>query len=875
MNYARSVRTENKQEKPRPELWRCTARLRLGLILLLSGAAFSVMIAMRFEIATDLQKAEASGSENHTWTISQIEADMVRYVDALDEASRHASPDNMAEVFEKFDTLSSRVDTLRFILLSRVPELAQEEGWTDLAGPMGLLERHQFIIDPVYQDFRDTDQVYIGRFADSLPQMAREARDVSEGMRPVVVSAYLGTTSQVAELRTDLDKTLDLFSASLVVAMTLSCLLMITLHYQGRERLELLHKTEKESRSFKATLDSSLDAVFVVDQRGKIIWGNAASKTVFGLDMAEKPAGYLDRLLNLGEHKGVVRDIIHTSRRKRFRMTGTRSDGTVFPVDVSGSLWSDGSDEEVMVFFIRDISEQVSFEETLAAARNDAQKGDEAKARFLAVMSHEMRTPLNGLLAAADLMKRKVELSGDAARFTKIIQSCALDTLDHINNVLELTRLEDQHGAHYTRSSLPLISVLRAIIVQFEAEAEQRGLQINFKPEGNYDSLKIEAAPSLLRRVVVNFLSNAVKFTDFGHIDIVIRVRPGTEEGSRKIRISVCDTGIGIAEENIQKIFETFETLDASYARVREGSGLGLGIAKLAAEAMGGHIEVESRPERGSNFTLAFEASLSLTEEVTDQVATDYQERHLRLLVAEDNKFSRELLVEMLSFEGHSVEAAEDGVEAVAKANLKVFDAILMDLSMPHLDGLAATRLIKQQSLNTTTPIIGLTAQADMEMLQRYMDTGLVQVILKPASLEQITDCLYGIYADQDEIDADGTELVQMQSFMKKMNMVGLDRIRSLSLGCLNESLEAAFSIDVVDENDFLRRSVTISHREAGGAASLGFIELQREWLGIETAAKSGHVDRVRAGIVRIRDIVAETRILLEDVFREASLETT
>ena len=842
--------------------------------LLLSGAAFSVMIAMRFEIATDLQKAEASGSENHTWTISQIEADMVRYIYALDEASHHASPDNMAEVFQKFDTLSSRVDTLRVILSSRIPDLAREKGWIDLAGPAGLIRRHQIIIDPFYQDFQDKDRVDDRNFTETLLEMKREARAVSEGVRTVVVSAYLGTTSQVTELRTDLDKTLDLFSASLVVAMTLSCLLMITLHYQGRERLELLQKTEKESRSFKATLDSSLDAVFVVDQRGKIIWGNAASKTVFGLDMAEKPAGYLDRLLNLGEHKGIVRDIIQTSRRKRFRMTGTRSDGTVFPVDVSGSLWSDGSDEEVMVFFIRDISEQVSFEETLAAARNDAQKGDEAKARFLAVMSHEMRTPLNGLLAAADLMTRKVELSGDAARFTRIIQSCALDTLDHINNVLELTRLEDQHGAHYTRSSLPLISVLRAIIVQFEAEAEQRGLQINFKPEGNYDNLKIEAAPSLLRRVIVNFLSNAVKFTDFGHIDIVIRVRPGTEEGSRKIRISVCDTGIGIAEENIQKIFETFETLDASYARVREGSGLGLGIAKLAAEAMGGHIEVESRPERGSNFTLAFEASLSLTEEVTDQVATDYQERHLRLLVAEDNKFSRELLVEMLSFEGHSVEAAEDGVEAVAKANLKVFDAILMDLSMPHLDGLAATRLIKQQSLNTTTPIIGLTAQADMEMLQRYMNTGLVKVILKPASLEQITDCLFGIYADQDEIDADGTELVQMQSFTKKMKMVGRDRIRALSLGCLNESLEAIFSIDGLNEEDFLRRSVIISHREAGGAASLGFLELQREWLGIETAARSGHVDRVRSGTVRIREIVSSTRTLLEDVFREESLET-
>ena len=849
-------------------------RYRLALICILSAIAFVVMMMIRFEIAAEIHDVDAVGQENQTWTIAQVETDMIRYVDALDQAMHGSDPERFEEVFTWFDVLSGRVDALGNILKTRTPDLANSTEWQRLAGPIGILARHQRLIDPLYDSGERYADEDLQAFLKALPGMTMEARDLAGDLRGVIVRAFVTTTDDVSKIRTDLARTLSLFTVSLFITLALMAALITSIARQARERQRQFEKTEQEARNFMAMLDSSIDAVLIANAEGALLWGNAASKTVFGFDRNTTEPHCLSDYLPTRE--GTERQAsLPTQGCQRVRLLARRSDGETFPVDVSVSKWSDGSRDDFMVYFLRDISEQVRFEEEISNARNAAMKGEEAKARFLAVMSHEMRTPLNGLLAAADLMSRKVTLSGDAARFTSIMRSCAYQTLDHINNVLELTRLEDQNGAHYARTNLPLLSVLRAIVVQFEADAEQRGIQINFKAEEEMD-VHIEVATALLRRVIGNLLSNAVKFTDEGHIDVVVKVLPIEDTETWQIRISVCDTGIGISEANLSRIFETFETLDASYARVQEGSGLGLGIAKLAAEAMGGHIELKSHPGNGSNFTLVFPAKLSTCRTQSSPSPALRERRKLRILIAEDNKTSRELLYEVLHYSGHLVEVAEDGVEAVAKANLEPFDVILMDIAMPRLDGLMATRLIREQGPNQSTPVIGLTAQADAGILDMRLSSGFHTVLVKPASLDQIEDALAGLDDGEYEEDCDteDVELVNLDNFMAKLRMVGWERIRELSAGCLSEALSGVSEIDDLSPDLLFDQTRIIAHREAGGAASLGFLELQREWLGMEWAAKAEDAPRILEGIVRIREIITETRILIEALFREESLKT-
>lgn len=848
------------------------SRHRTTLFFLLACLLFSGFLIIRFEISGEIHDVDAVGQENQTWTISQLETDLVRYTDALDLALHGSGVDRFEDVFTWFDVLSGRVDALRSILKARTPDLANDPAWLGLAGPKGLLSHHRVLIDPLYESGDRYPEGDLRTFIVNLPEMMAEARQVSRDIRPVIVRAFLATTADVSTVRTELARTLSLFTGSLFITIALMAVLIGLIFRRAQERQKQLERSEREARNFLAMLDSSQDTVLIADSGGNILWGNPASASMLGYDrLAPSPPALSEFLLpNVpgGDLGGF------TPETQRIRLTARHIDGHNIPVEVSGSRWADGARDEFMVYFIRDISDRISFEEEMASARNAALKGEEAKARFLAVMSHEMRTPLNGLLAAADLMSRKVSLTGDAARFTAIMRSCAHQTLDHINNVLELTRLEDQDGAHYARTDVPLLAVLQAIAVQFEADAERRGVQINFAPQPEND-IQIEASTALLRRVIGNLMSNAVKFTDEGHIDIVVKALPTDEAEMREIRISVCDTGIGISEENLNRIFETFETLDASYARVQEGSGLGLGIAKLAAEAMGGRIELKSHPGAGSNFTLVFPAKLSISPPQIPPVPEQTSHRKLRILVAEDNKTSRELLEETLLYIGHQVECASDGAEAVAKANLMTFDAILMDIAMPQIDGLMATRIIREQGLNKTTPVIGLTAQADAGIVDLPLSEGFRTVLLKPASLEQIEAALAGLdVVESEDVDPDEVELVNMVNFMAKLRMVGWEKIRELSNECLGAAVASLTEIEDTMPDKLLEIARILAHREAGGAASLGFLELQREWLGMERAAKDESISRILEGISRIRDVIFETRTLLEVVFREESLKT-
>jgi signal transduction histidine kinase/DNA-binding NarL/FixJ family response regulator/HPt (histidine-containing phosphotransfer) domain-containing protein len=427
----------------------------------------------------------------------------------------------------------------------------------------------------------------------------------------------------------------------------------------------------------------------------------------------------------------------------RHRLTALRQDGERFEAEVTLGQGRTEFDELITVVFLRDITEQIAYEQTLAKARNDAMAADEAKARFLAVMSHEMRTPLNGLLSAVDLLSRTTRLDKDQDWLVDIIRTCGTTTLDQVNNVLLLARMSNADGNDHPAGPVRLNRFLAEITKQFAADAKRAGNTLRLVGTDVPSSVVMLPA-QLLRRAVGNLLSNAVKFTTNGSITVELTETPASTPDRVAVRITVADTGIGIAAADIDRIFRNFETLDVSYARVREGSGLGLGIVKLSVEEIGGRVETYSELGKGSRFSLVFEAPQTdlLPEDDHDQPKLDDLDpaslAGLTVLIADDNALNRTLMARQLATLGARAVLASDGAEAVALAEKTVFDVILMDISMPVVDGMQATQMIRAGGASRDVPVIAITAQASRNRAAEFRDVGMQDVLTKPAAIQEV-----------------------------------------------------------------------------------------------------------------------------------------
>ena len=367
--------------------------------------------------------------------------------------------------------------------------------------------------------------------------------------------------------------------------------------------------------------------------------------------------------------------------------------------------------------------------------REAAESANRAKSAFLANMSHELRTPLNAITGMAHLMRRAGVNPEQGGRLDKI-ETAGKHLLEIINAVLDLSRIEA--GKLSLESAEVKIGALVANVVSMVNElAIAKHLPIT--TELATPSCRLLGDPTRLQQALLNYVANAVKFTESGQIAIRCR----TESDDRQsvlVRFEVQDTGIGIAADALPRLFTPFEQADNSTIREYGGTGLGLAITRKLAEQMGGGAGVESMPGAGSTFW--FTARLAKATEVAAPVATSdvasvetllrrrYAGRHV--LVAEDEPTNREIALELLGRAGLVVDVATDGAQALSLVQSNTYDLILMDMQMPVMDGLTATRLIRQQPAGTTVPIIAFTANAFTDDKEGCLDAGMNDFIGKP-----------------------------------------------------------------------------------------------------------------------------------------------
>ncbi len=377
-----------------------------------------------------------------------------------------------------------------------------------------------------------------------------------------------------------------------------------------------------------------------------------------------------------------------------------------------------------------DIEERVT---ELALARDAATASDRAKSLFLANMSHEVRTPLAGILGMLELAKPG---TADPAvrKYLDTAEHAARHLLTIVNDILDFAQLEKGRLA-VTSTPFSVRALVESTIPLVAAAAEERGNGMEVRIADDLPR-QILGDEGRLRQVLLNLLSNAVKFTSQGTVSVEAR----TVDAGHRLLLTVADTGIGMAPEMQQRIFESFVQADESIARRFGGTGLGLPICRQLLALMGGSISVESSPGRGSLFTVDLPCRPVVdTVPATAGRATDRPPAARRILVADDAPTMRILLEALLTRDGHTCDLVEDGNEAVAAVRATDYDAVLMDVQMPRLDGLEATRKIrKEEGPRSRVPIVFVTASAMAGDEERFLAAGGDGYVSKPITPETL-----------------------------------------------------------------------------------------------------------------------------------------
>lgn len=711
--------------------WARTSAL-IAFLALLTGMFFAVSIP----VTKKINELATANSDNVQWTLAQVE---VEYFALKTELSLDISGTglNVAKARNRFDIFYSRISTLRNSQVF-APLREDQEFIIALDCIWGFLQESLPSVDG--SDAR----LAVDRRA-LLTELVVHRDDVRQlSLRGIKVFAALSD-----ERRDNVSRTLQNtagIAVALILLLACGLLFVIQLHREGRARGRALKQTTSRLRAIVTT---SLAAILVIDKNGRVLDYNGAAEDVFGYTPDEAIGGQMEELIIPDHYRAA-----HDAGMKRYLATGEkavigkgrvvleakRKSGEVFPVEFSIAT-AQSAEGEIFVSFLRDISVRVKTEKDLLEARDKAVAGEKAKADLLAVMSHEMRTPLNGLLGTLDLLGDTV-LTPEQERYAQNMLTSGQLLLHHVNDVLDIAKL-DSGKVQRNDSEFELTKLITELVDGQSGVAENTENTMTATVLGQ-GPVNVVGDPMRLRQIILNLLGNAMKFTRNGDIALEVEELPN---GLFEFRVT--DSGIGISEADLPRVFEDFVTLDASYGRQAGGTGLGLGITKRIVDALGGEIGVESELGEGSMFWVRL-PMIRLSVSSPHKQALQAPEpkradcRALEILLVEDNAINRQVANAMLTKMGHSVVEAYDGDEGVAIATNRAFDLILMDISMPRMDGIQATRLIRKHlGPNDKTPIIALTANALPEDMERFKAAGMNDTIIKPISRSSLAAAIH------------------------------------------------------------------------------------------------------------------------------------
>ncbi|MBA4610179.1 PAS domain S-box protein [Stappia taiwanensis] len=512
-----------------------------------------------------------------------------------------------------------------------------------------------------------------------------------------------------------------------------------------------------------AVVTAALDAIIVIDEFGRIREFNPAAERVFGyakdevmglrvreLLVPERFRSAFDtkmRILQEAEPTTLIGD--------RVEVIALRKDGSEFLMEVAFNHVT-GASGRVIIGFMRDITEERAKTLALDEARQRAEAASQAKANFLTMMSHEIRTPLNAVLGLLDLLLH-TRLSGEQKKYIETARGSALALLQILNDILDFSRLEARR-LEFVDAPFDPRALIGDVCDLFSARVGEKGLTLETEVDVKVPTVLVGDA-GRIRQVLINLVANAVRHTARGGVRIELTLAPvpamATEAEHVALRFSVADTGAGIAEQNRKNVFARFTTSPAQGEVRSEGVGLGLAISRELVEGMGGSIDFASRSGEGTRFWF----DLGLARGTADALprseqGADAEEpcelEGARILLAEDNATNRMMTGAFLTRWGCRFETATNGAEVLEMLAQAPFDAVLMDVSMPVVDGIEATRRLRASGAAfADIPVVALTAHALVEERDRAMAAGMNAFVTKPVDSAVLRRALGAVLREQ------------------------------------------------------------------------------------------------------------------------------
>ncbi|MDH3641947.1 MAG: ATP-binding protein [Gammaproteobacteria bacterium] len=526
------------------------------------------------------------------------------------------------------------------------------------------------------------------------------------------------------------------------------------------ENARLYADLQDTEDQYRALYDNAIEGLFRINPDGILLSANPTLARILGFEnigqLLDEYRDLIDRVFLNTEH---ARQFLTNLEEQRllnaFEAQGVTRDGRTFWMALTARLSRDPEHGDYIDGSLVDISERIEREQA-DKQRQVAEAATEAKSEFLANMSHEIRTPMNAIIGFSKLAL-ETGLDRKQHEYLTSIRNASENLLTLVSDVLDFSKIE-AGKLTLERRPFKLADTLSEVERLFRTELRKRNLTLTIDNETrdhpSYPNDGILMGDALrLQQVLVNLVGNSIKFTEQGQI-VIKAALSDSRSPDLRIEFSVTDTGIGISAEQQSRLFESFEQAETSTTRRYGGTGLGLTICKRLVELMGGKIIVSSVLDEGSCFSFSVELGLPGAQELMpDQIrkrrrnARALNRRHI--LVAEDNPINQQLALEFLQRAGAQVDIAQTGREAVDRATASDYDAILMDIHMPELDGLEACRILREQQLDT--PIIAVSADALTTSQQAALDAGCNAYVSKPIDFDELLAELSNLLPEDGE----------------------------------------------------------------------------------------------------------------------------